>query len=419
MHSWSWRNQPAWNAGSSIPEDEAVDNQENGVTLGAIESDTVASDSPATPLEVVQSLVARLDAGEDRAYGFPAARNGIDYSPLYPLLARPINNIGDPGVPAAEPRHCKDLEQEVIRALGRLFGRDCVQLWGYITTGSTEAIRHALLLARHRLPDAVLYYSDAAHYCLAKAANVLRMPSVRIPTSPSGELDYTALGYAVRSRPAPVIVAATAGTPMSEAVDDVRRIREVLADRPHYLHVDAALSGFALAVGWPELLTDSDSISVSGHKLLGVPQPSGALLACRHDVERIRRSVAYIASDDTTEAGSRAGQLSLLWWWTMQHLGAANGDISLREGLSRIVVGALRVAEYAHGRLQALGWGPRRHPWGLTVRFAKPPTDIVHRWGLSTDQGYARLITVPGVTFADVDRFTADLGPAPTRRVAG
>ena len=389
------------------------------MTLGAIDSDILASDSPTTPLEVVQSLVARLDAGEDRAYGFPAARNGIDYSPLYPLLARPINNIGDPGVLAAEPRHCKDLEQEVINALGRLFGRDRAQLWGYITTGSTEAIRHALLLARHRLPDAVLYYSDAAHYCLAKAANALRMPSVRIQTSSSGELDYTALGSAVRSRPAPVIVAATAGTPMSEAVDDVRRIREVLADRPHYLHVDAALSGFALAVGWPELLTDSDSISVSGHKLLGVPQPSGALLACRHDVERIRSSVAYIASDDTTEAGSRAGQLSLLWWWTMQHLGAADGDISLREGLSRIVVGALRVAEYAHGRLQALGWGPRRHPWGLTVRFAKPPTGIVHRWGLSTDQGYARLITVPGVTFADVDRFTADLGPAPTGRVAG
>ena len=202
-------------------------------------------------------------------------------------------------------------------------------------------------------------------------------------------------------------------------MDDVRQIREVLADRPHYLHVDAALSGFALAVGWPELLTDSDSISVSGHKLLGVPQPSGALLASRHDVERIRSSVAYIASDDTTEAGSRAGQLSLLWWWTMQHLGAADGDISLREGLSRVVVGALRVAEYAHGRLQALEWGPRRHPWGLTVRLAKPPRDIVHRWGLSTDQGYARLITVPGVTFADVDRFTADLGPAPTRRVAG
>jgi histidine decarboxylase len=389
------------------------------MALGAIESDILASENPTTPLEIVQSLVARLDAGEDRAYGFPAARNGIDYSPLYPLLARAINNIGDPAVPAAEPRHCKDLEQEVISALGQLFRRDRAQLWGYITSGSTEAIRHALLLARHRLPDAVLYYSDAAHYCLAKAANALRIPSVRVRASPSGEFDYAALSFAVRSQPTPAIIAATAGTPMSEAVDDVRRIREVLADRPHYLHLDAALSGFALAVGWPELLTESDSISVSGHKLLGVPQPSGALLACRHDVERIRRSVAYIASDDTTEAGSRAGQLPLLWWWTMQHLGAVKGDVSLREGLSHIVVAALRVAEYAHGRLQALGWAPRRYPWALTVRFVQPPAGIVRRWGLSTDQGYARLITVPGVTVADVDRFTADLGPAPTRRLAG
>jgi histidine decarboxylase len=367
----------------------------------------------------VQNLVARLDAGDDRAYGFPAARNGIDYSPLHPLLTRTINNIGDPAVLAAEPRHCKDLEQEVIRSLGHLFRRDSKQLWGYITSGSTEAIRHALLLARHRLPDGILYYSDSAHYCLAKAASALRIPSVRIPASPSGELDYAALSRAVRARSEPAIIAATAGTPMSEAVDDVRQIHDVLADRPHYVHLDAALSGFALAVGWPELLAGPDSISVSGHKLLGVPQPSGALLACQRDVERVRRSVAYIASDDTTEAGSRPGQLPLLWWWTLQHLGGTEGDEGLRKGLTQTVGSALRIAEYADARLQALGWEPWRNPWGLTVRFLEPSKEIVRRWGLSTDQGWARLITVPGVTLMDIDRFTVDLGEAPFQRVAG
>ena len=388
------------------------------MTLGGIECKALSSENLTNPLEIVQDLIARLDAGEDRAYGFPAARNGIDYSPLYPLLTRAINNIGDPGIPAAEPRHCKDLEREVISSLGHLFRRDETQLWGYITSGSTEAIRHALLLARHRLPNAILYYSEAAHYCLAKAANALRIPSVRVPTVPSGEIDYAALSAAVRSRSEPAIVAATAGTPMSEAVDDVQRIRNVVADRPLYVHLDAALSGFALAVGWPELIAGPDSISVSGHKLLGVPQPSGALLACRRDVERIRHSVAYIASDDTTESGSRAGQLPLLWWWTLQHLGASKGGGGLLDGLAGAVVSAVQVAEYAHSRLEELGWEPYRHPWGLTVRFVKPPQEIVRRWGLSTDRGCARLITVPGVAFADVDRFADDLGEARMHRAA-
>ena len=322
------------NALSYSAEDAAVHGRERGVTLGGIECKVLSSENLTNPLGIVQDLIARLDAGEDRAYGFPAARNGIDYSPLYPLLTRAINNIGDPGIPAAEPRHCKDLEREVISSLGHLFRRDETQLWGYITSGSTEAIRHALLLARHRLPNAILYYSEASHYCLAKAANALQIPSARVPTFPSGEIDYAALSAAVRSRSESAIVAATAGTPMSEAVDDVQRIRDVIADRPLYVHLDAALSGFALAVGWPELIAGPDSISVSGHKLLGVPQPLGALLACRRDVERIRHSVAYIASDDTTESGSRAGQLPLLWWWTLQHLGASKGGGGLLDGLA-------------------------------------------------------------------------------------
>ena len=356
-------------------EDAAVHGRERGVTLGGIECKVLSSENLTNPLGIVQDLIARLDAGEDRAYGFPAARNGIDYSPLYPLLTRAINNIGDPGIPAAEPRHCKDLEREVISSLGHLFRRDETQLWGYITSGSTEAIRHALLLARHRLPNAILYYSEASHYCLAKAANALRIPSVRVPTFPSGEIDYAALSAAVRSRSESAIVAATAGTPMSEAVDDVQRIRDVTADRPLYVHLDAALSGFALAVGWPELIAGPDSISVSGHKLLAF---------------RNRR-----------EPCSRAGAMwngSGIRWRTSRRTTRPNRDrardnyrccgggpystSALRragavlDGLASTVVSAVQVAEYAHSRLEELGWEPYRHPWGLTVRFVEPPQEI-------------------------------------------
>jgi histidine decarboxylase len=276
--------------------------------------------------------------------------------------------------------------------------------WGCITTGSTGAIRHGLRLGRDRLGTGVMVYTDAAHYSVPKAGHLLRMPAVRIGTDPSGEMNYAELDDLAAEMPGPMVVLATAGTAMTEAVDDVAAIRSVLAARPHYIHMDAALTGPTLAVHdqWRHLVAGDhppDSISFSAHKFLGVPQPCGVLLADRGDAFFWQQHVPYIDADDTTDEGSRAGQLALYLWWTIHQLRGA-------PGIRRVSDQALDVAAYAADQIAAAGWGGHRHPWGLTVAFKQPSPEMCRAYGLAVSgTGWARWLAMPGRTRRDVDHF--------------
>ena len=81
---------------------------------------------------------------------------------------------------------------------------------------------------------------------------------------------------------------ANVGTTMRGAVDDIPRIRDILREQTvtnHYIHADAALSGMILPfVKNPQPYgfdAGVDSISVSGHKLIGAPLPCGVVLTRR------------------------------------------------------------------------------------------------------------------------------------------
>jgi histidine decarboxylase len=216
---------------------------------------------------------------------------------------------------------------------------------------------------------------------------------------------------------------------MTEAVDNVGLIRRILGDtdasggRHVYVHMDAALTGITLALHdeWRPLVAGPDapdSMNISGHKFFSVPTPCAMLLAHRPDVRRRAVRVAYTASSHTTLEGSRDGHLPLRWWWTVHKLGGASG-------LRAVSAAALEVAEYAVERMNAIGWGATRNPWGLTVAFKEPSEPIRRRHGLAVSgDGWARWIAMPGRTCADVDALIRDLSRhsdelwAPSRRRA-
>jgi histidine decarboxylase len=98
---------------------------------------------------------------------------------------------------------------------------------------------------------------------------------------------------------------------MTEARDDVKRIKSILKDlavKQHYIHADGALSGSYSAFIEPRPAFDFadgvDSIAVSGHKFIGSPMPCGVVIAKRSNRDRIARSIAYIGSIDTTITGT-------------------------------------------------------------------------------------------------------------------
>lgn len=70
-----------------------------------------------------------------------------------------------------------------------------------------------------------------------------------------------------------------------------------------------------------------DSISVSGHKMLGCPMPCGVVITRKEHMQRFARDVEYLNSTDSTIMGSRNGQASLAMWYALQQKNGVEGLI--------------------------------------------------------------------------------------------
>ncbi len=91
---------------------------------------------------------------------------------------------------------------------------------------------------------------------------------------------------------------------MRGGIDNIKRIQQDLASiglerNDYYIHADAALSGMIMPFvdqPHPYSFEDGiDSISVSGHKMIGSPMPCGIVLAKRHMVDKgFDRSRLYL-----------------------------------------------------------------------------------------------------------------------------
>lgn len=370
-----------------------------------------AADLNRAPIDVtavLDHLIHEADAAAATSVGFPGAVD-LDYSEVMTRLGNRLwNNIGDPA-DLGGTAHTRVLERAVIAWVADTLTMPADNRWGYVTTGGTEGNLSALHSAHHRHPTARIYYSSAAHYSVAKVVRLLGAHGVPIHSQLDGEMDYAHLAEQLhRRRRFPAIVVATAGTTMTEAVDDTSCIRAVL-DAHHaggHLHVDAALSGIPLALDGRLRLDDASgigSVAISGHKFFGTPTPCGIVLI--RDYLGITGSrIAYTATADTTITGSRCGLSAALLW----HAIAAHG----REGHRWRADEARRLAAYTTERLNAVGWPAWRQPHAFTVVLPTPPEPVRAKWLLATDGDTSHLICMPGITSGQVDAFVADLAAA-------
>jgi len=199
---------------------------------------------------------------------------------------------------------------------------------------------------------------------------------------------------------------------MKGAHDDIAGALAVLdaagcgPDR-RYVHLDGALNAMVIPFlkGAPESIRPTfaqgiDSISTSGHKMIGTPMPCGALVARREHVERISRAVAYLKSNDTTLMGSRNGHAVLSVWARL-----------FGHGYAGYAHDALRCAQRARAladRLRTSGRAVLCNPHALTVVFETPGPEIVSRYQLAANAGLAHAIVMPNVTDDLLDRFATD-----------
>jgi histidine decarboxylase len=369
----------------------------------------VAWDEKAIRGEVA-ALTSRLEAARRFNIGFPGATD-MDFTALGALLGgQLLNNVGDPMVDGLGVNHTKALERAVVNAVADLFRAPLEDRWGYVTTGGSEGNLYALRQAASLHPGGMIYVSDHAHPSVVKAAQLIGLPYVRIRTARHGLLDYDDLRCQIdRRRDRPVVVVATAGTTMWEAVDDLHPIRDTLdelaVDR-RFVHLDGALSGLPLALmdaqdrpGF-DFADGADSISVSGHKFLGVPTPCGVVVT-RHHPRGSAIGSGYVGSPDTTISGSRSGHTPLMLWYALATLGL--------DGLRARAEAARALAGYTHTRLVRMGWDAFRHPHAFTVVLKSPPPPVLARWVLVSVGEFSHLITMPGVTQEQIDEFLTDL----------
>jgi glutamate/tyrosine decarboxylase-like PLP-dependent enzyme len=241
------------------------------------------------------------------------------------------------------------------------------------------------------------YASTETHTWIQKAADLagLGTDSVRfIATADDQRMDLAALEQAIaRDREAgdlPFLVAGTAGSVSTGAVDDLPAIAEICRREGLWFHVDGAYGGFAAAVeGAPaalRALDEADSVAVDPHKWLYAPMEAGCALV--RDEEALRKAFSYHPPYyhfkerernfvDYGPQNSR-GFRALKVWLALRQAGAAGyrrmiaGDMALSRALATAIA-AEPVLELRTQALSITTW--RCVPADLRDRIGEPAVD--------------------------------------------
>jgi histidine decarboxylase len=355
----------------------------------------------------------RMKAAHETHLGYPY---NLSFEPGVPasLGKYLINNLGDPYVGSHYGSDVCQLEREAINWLMKLWEcDDPSEYWGSIGASGTEGNLWGIYLGREALPDAVLIHSAEAHYSIPKAARIQRIEAVSVACSEAGEIDLEAFTAALAGlNGRPVIVALTCGTTMKGAHDDIAGIIEKLdaagiSREKRYIHVDGALNAMVIPflTEAPDAIRPSfrhaiDSISTSGHKMIGTPMPCGALVARKAHVKRVATAIAYLRSNDTTLMGSRNGHAVLAMWAKFM----GHGNSGFAADASNCVEKAKALAD----RFRRRGVPVLLNPFSLTVVFPEPSEAIVNTYQLACYRGEAHAIVMPNVTDALLSRFCSD-----------
>ncbi len=325
-----------------------------------------------------------------------------------------INNRCDPYTGSQYGAEVCAQEREAVDWLMRLWG--CGNLddyWGSVGASGTEGNLWGIYLGREALPEAELLHSADAHYSIPKAARIQRVPALQVASTPEGALDLDRLAETLAGlNGKPVILALTCGTTMKGAHDDIAGAIAVLetagyGEDRRYIHVDGALNAMVVPflTEAPRAICPSfemaiDSLSTSGHTMIGTPMPCGVLVCRRVHIERIARVMADLRPNDTTLMGSRNGHAVLAIWTRLLGRGYAVFASDARH--------AARRAQDLAAELREAGVEVLCNPHSLTVVFPQPDEAMVHSYQLACHQGLAHAVVMPSVTDTLLDRFIDD-----------
>jgi histidine decarboxylase len=207
-------------------------------------------------------------------------------------------------------------------------------------------------------------------------------------------------------------VALTCGTTVKGAHDDIGAATACLdaagiGPERRFVHVDGALNAMVLPFVreaplciQPGFHHAIDSISTSGHKMIGTPMPCGVLITRRRHIERIASAVAYLRTEDTTLMGSRNGHAVLALWARLHEHGI--------DGYRADTYRCLRRTEQLVTSLRSAGVPALHNQYSLTAVFPQPCEELVSTYQLVCNGGEAHAVVMPSVADTLLEQFTTD-----------
>lgn len=225
---------------------------------------------------------------------------GLFHAAVADLIADAVNRYV--GVCAAAPALVQ-LEANVVRWFCEILGMPR-GAGGVLTSGGSLANFTAIVTARKAmLPDdflrGTLYCSNQIHHSFQKAANLAGFPYANIRELPVDEhfrIRLDALEEAIARDHAegwtPFLVAGSAGTTGTGAVDDLRALSRVAREQNLWFHVDGAYGALFNLTGRGKAalqgIEAADSVILDPHKTLFLPFGTGAVLV--RDARTLRRA---------------------------------------------------------------------------------------------------------------------------------
>ncbi|OYV01405.1 MAG: aspartate aminotransferase family protein [Burkholderiales bacterium PBB5] len=257
--------------------------------------------------------------------------------------------------PATSPV-ARQMEERVVAWLAPFFGMN----GGHMTPGSTVANLTALWAARECAGVTDVVASAGAHLSIAKAAHILGLRYLSVPTDANGSLDAAHLPADLRK----AALVLTAGATSTGAIDPLE-----LAGRAAWTHVDAAWAGPLRLSKHAHLLAgieSADSVAVSAHKWLFQPKESALVLF--KDTEKAHAAVsfggAYLATPNVGVLGSHGAAATallatLLAWGREGVAQRIEHCMDLAHRLSGLVAADDRLALYAQPQTGIVVWRPK------------------------------------------------------------
>ena len=257
--------------------------------------------------------------------------------------------------PATAPA-ARQMEHRVVAWLAPFFGMN----GGHMTPGSTVANLTALWSARECAGVTEVIASEASHLSIAKAAHILGLKYLSVPTDANGSMDAALLPTDLSKS----VLVLTAGTTSTGAIDTL-----ALAARAAWTHVDAAWAGPLRLSQYANLLDGieaADSVAVSAHKWLF--QPKESALVFFKNTEKSHAAIsfggAYLATPNVGVLGSHGATatalLATLLAWG--HQGVAQRIehcMSLARCLRDFVAADERLELYAEPQTGIVVWRPK------------------------------------------------------------